>query len=74
MIKQRLSSEIGRVQGNISCGFLVSVGKNNKLYDFCNMDKKNFMSFATLRLLASCAFVVVVVVLMYLGALHSGSG
>lgn len=58
MIKQRLGDEIVRVQGNVSGGFGVSVGKKNKLSDFCNMDEKNFVSFMAQRRVESCAAVV----------------
>jgi len=58
MIKQSLGGEIVRVQGNILGGFVVSVGKKNKLFDFCKKGEKDLVSFATQKQAVSCVVVV----------------
>jgi len=54
MVKQSLGGEIVRVQGNKLGGFVISVGKKNKLFDFCNKDEKDLVSFATQKRKGSC--------------------
>jgi len=58
MIKQSLGGEIVRVQGNILGGFVVSVGKKKKLFDLCNKDEKDLVSFTTQKQAGSCVVVV----------------